>query len=172
MNLAALPLDQERIRAFCKKNYRILFLGLLGLVLLIWPTAKQSEAEPVIAETAEEVFSLDAFEQKLEKLLSEIEGVGTVRVMLTLDCGTELVYAADEHTVLRVDSDGSSQETDRTLVTDSGGALEKKQIYPRFSGAVVVCDGAERASVKWMVLSAVSAVTGLSTDRIGVLPRK
>ena len=46
------------------------------------------------------------------------------------------------------------------------------RIYPKFSGAIVVCDGADKASVKLMVLSAVSAATGLSSEKISVLPGK
>ena len=40
---------------------------------------------------------------------------------------------------------------------------------PTFRGAVVACEGADRAEIRLYVTEAVMAVTGLSSDRICVL---
>ena len=50
--------------------------------------------------------------------------------------------------------------------------VEEKRIYPAFSGAIVVSDGAGKSSVELMIIRAVAAVTGLPTDKISVLPGK
>lgn len=41
--------------------------------------------------------------------------------------------------------------------------------YPRFVGALIVCEGGDRADVQLNVTQAVSALTGLSSDRITVV---
>ena len=43
-----------------------------------------------------------------------------------------------------------------------------RQVYPTYRGALVVCQGGDRADVKLAVTEAVSALTGLSSDRVTV----
>jgi len=43
---------------------------------------------------------------------------------------------------------------------------------PTYLGAVIVCQGADSASVRLAIVSAVGSVTGLSTDKITVLKMK
>ena len=176
MRIRELFANREKLLAFCKKNKWILLTGALGLVMLCLPVGGGTEVPPVIAETEEEVFSAEAFEQRLEAILSEIDGAGRVRVMLTLGSSTETVYATDlaEHERIRESETEHEREESIVFGAQSGStaAVERVRIYPKFSGAVVVCDGADKASVKLMVLSAVSAATGLSSEKISVLPGK
>ena len=164
--------EYEKLLAFCKKNKWLLLVGACGLLLLLCSGTNGGETPAVIAETAEEVFSTEALESRLEAILAEIDGAGRVHVLLTLESGTETVYATDITEHIR---DGTAErEESLVLRAQNGGtaAVERKLVYPKFTGAVVVCDGADQASVKWMVLSAVSAATGLSSDKISVLPRR
>lgn len=41
--------------------------------------------------------------------------------------------------------------------------------YPRFVGALIVCEGGDCADVQLKVTQAVSALTGLSSERISVV---
>ena len=43
---------------------------------------------------------------------------------------------------------------------------------PTYLGAVIVCQGADSASVRLAIVEAVGSVTGLSTDKITVLKMK
>ena len=103
MSIRELFVGREKLLAFCQKNKWILLTVTLGLLLLCLPVGGKTESPPVIAETKEEVFSLEAFEQRLGAILSEIDGAGRVHVMLTLGSGTETVYATDhiEHSRVR-----------------------------------------------------------------------
>ena len=47
-----------------------------------------------------------------------------------------------------------------------------KTKYPVYKGAVVVCEGADHASVKLNIVQAVSSLTGLGSDKITVLKMK
>ena len=176
MTIRELFAGREKLLAFCKKNKWILLTGALGLLLLCLPVGGKTETPPVIAETEEEVFSAEAFEQRLETILSEIDGAGRVRVMLTLGSSTETVYASDVTEHNRTRGDESERQLEESIVfsaqSGSTAAVERVRIYPKFSGAIVVCDGADKASVKLMVISAVSAATGLSSEKISVLPGK
>ena len=55
--------------------------------------------------------------------------------------------------------DGGDRE--ETVVTQTA--------YPTYRGALVVCQGGDRADVKLAVTAAVSALTGLSSDRVTVV---
>lgn len=54
-----------------------------------------------------------------------------------------------------------------TLRTDREGV-----VYPRYQGALIVCDGAGDAKTQMAVLEAVTALTGLRSDAVTVLKRK
>lgn len=54
------------------------------------------------------------------------------------------------------------------VLSRSEGVGEAKVIISE-NGVVVVCEGAEKAFVKYNILNAVRAYTGFSTDRITVL---
>jgi stage III sporulation protein AG len=43
------------------------------------------------------------------------------------------------------------------------------QTYPAYQGAVIVCQGADNSAVRLAVSEAVSALTGLSSDKISIL---
>ena len=45
-------------------------------------------------------------------------------------------------------------------------------VYPQFQGALIVSEGADNAAVRWNIVSAVSSLTGLGTDKITVVKMK
>ena len=47
-----------------------------------------------------------------------------------------------------------------------------QQRYPLYQGAVVVCQGAGKASVRLAVTEAIAALTGLTSDKISVVKWK
>ena len=47
--------------------------------------------------------------------------------------------------------------------------LTLKQVYPAYQGAVVVCQGGDKAAVRLAITEAVAALTGLSSDKISVV---
>ena len=59
-----------------------------------------------------------------------------------------------------------------TVVLGNGTSAEvvvTHSRYPRFVGALIVCEGGDRADVQLKVTQAVSALTGLSSERISVV---
>ena len=99
-----------------------------------------------------------------------LPGAGQVSVMLTLETGERVEYQTD----VQASSDGAqSSESRKTVILSEGSSYDKAAVaattYPRFQGALIVCEGADSAAVRLRLLEAVSAVTGLSTDRITVV---
>ena len=154
------------------EKYKFVLLVLLaGILLLVLPLPGGGGAEELPGETAAAgaEFDLDALERRMEAALSRIEGAGEVSVVLTLRSGTRQVLAQDVSSA-RSQED---QEEDRTTVVVSAGsgreeAVALHQIYPQFKGALVVCAGGDDPAVQLKLVEAVSALTGLGSDKISI----
>ena len=105
----------------------------------------------------------------LEEILGKIDGVGRVSVMLTQSAGEITIYQQNS------DQSLDTLREDTVIITgenreDQG--LVRQVIPPKFQGAVIVCQGGDRAVVQLAVVEAVCALTGLSSDKITVLKMK
>ena len=124
----------------------------------------------------------DNLEEKLEKILSKMEGVGKVSVMITYTQGNEVIPMQNEtiktSTIEEEDSDGGKRETMQTdksteIVYSSDNVPEARTVInPIVKGAVVIAEGASNASVKTNIVSAVEAITGLATYKVQVFEMK
>ena len=134
------------------------------------PAADAAPAEDTALDNTS--FSLAENEKRLASILSQIEGAGRVEVMLTVTGSTERVIAEDVSRTETRQQDSLERTEDReTVVLGSGSdqnVVELKLNYPKYTGAVVVADGAGSAQVRLEIVSAVSAATGLASDRISV----
>lgn len=149
--------------ALGKYGYVLLVIA-VGAALLLWPGG--GEQETVLAEESETYFDLEKFETKLEQALSRIEGAGEVSVVLTLESDGRQVLAQDR------DTDGAGGGTSTTVTVGRGSGTEEvvplQTFTPDFRGALVICPGAGEAQVRLRLTEAVSAVTGLGSDRISI----
>lgn len=145
-------------------RYGILIL-LLGIGLMLLPSGgRDMQGDPEIRQ--EEATSIS---ESLEQILGQIEGVGRVKVMLTQSAGEITIYQED------TDHSADTVREDTVLVTGESRqemGLVRQVIPPKYQGAVVVCQGGDRAAVRLAIVDAVAAVTGLTSDRITVLKMK
>ena len=159
-------LPKQRINALLAKyKYPILTL-LVGLALMLLPSGQEAQPQEPPAETAPIV---DDLETKLEAILSQIDGAGQVRVLLTEEKGRELLYQTDSE----VRSDSRSDDT--VLIEDASNTesgLVRQTLEPKYRGAVILCQGADSPGVKLAIVEAVRCVTGLGADVISVLKMK
>ena len=153
----------RKIREFLVKYRYALLVLLVGLVLMLLPTGSVPQTKQT--ETESSPSKVQDITQELTEILASIQGVGKVQVMLTVEEGEKTVYQYDEKT--------SGKDT--VIITD-GNREESGLVYQvisrKYRGAVVVCQGADSASVRLSVIEAVAKVTGLGTDRISVLKMK
>lgn len=156
------------------KKYRLAALVvLLGVVLMLLPTGGKAQISGDGGETLWETFSLEETEKRMAEVLGAIDGVGRVRIMLTLRAGSTLRLAEDSSLS---DSSGQTKQEKQVLTVNRGSGRQEvvvtQQLYPTYQGAVVVCEGAGSSSVRLAVVNAVSVLTGLSSDRISVVKWK
>ena len=125
-------------------------------------------------ETTEET----DLEERLENILSKMEGVGKVNVMITYTKGSEIVPMKNEtakiSTTQETDSDGGTRvieekDTSKEIIYTNGSEIETQTVInPVVKGAIIIAEGASNASVKTNIVSAVEAITGLATYKVQV----
>ena len=163
-----LPRSREALEQLWKKYRLVLLIVLAGLLLMLLPGGSDQETEEVRQER--ETFSLVESERRMEAILSRFEGTGKLQLMLTLKSGSQLYLAEDTDE----SADGEEVQVQRETVTLHRGSgyedvVVTRQIYPMYQGALVVCQGADKAAVRLAVIEAVAALTGLSSDKITVV---
>ena len=124
-----------------KKIALIIILVSLGLMLVALSSLGSSEAEDSsgLSEYKEEL------EKRLEKLCSEVDGVGRCTVMVTFSRGEENTYKGSR-------------------------LVESKP--PEVLWVTVVCDGGESAAVKARLSQMLCALFNIGANRVAVLPSK
>ena len=149
-----------------KKYKFVLLVVLVGIILMLLPVSSQTkETEENKSQIPQESFDLAAMEQRMEEVLGKIDGVGKLRLMLTLQSGTRLTLAED--------TQRDQDRTQREIVTLNRGSGNQEivitnRFYPVYQGAVVVCQGADSSAVRLAITETVQALTGLPSDRIRV----
>ena len=160
------------------KNYYFMLIGLMGIMLLISGGEIISKKENTIQQ---DIF-LQEYKIKTEKELADfletIEGVGEVKVIISLESGQENIYAQEEKAVNntkkenRTDdyADSSTYENEYVIIKNTGEeqALIEKTMQPVVQGVAVSCSGADDISVVLAVTNSVSVVLDVPTHRICV----
>lgn len=166
-------MDIGKIKSWLYRYRYPLIVALVGVVLLLLPsrsTATETPSAQVQTSTEEAQTDMAAL---LAEILGQIDGVGKVQVLLSISVGETTIYQSDEDSTV---SDGTSTLRKETvIITDSSKnqqALVSQIIPEQYLGAIVVCEGADNASVKWAVVEAVSKATGLGANQISVLKMK
>lgn len=120
-------------------------------------------------------------ETRLEEILSQIQGVGEVKVLLNYSESSEVVAMYNETSrtsnTEETDTEGGRrtiQETDTQkdiIYQEDDGQktpITQKIVQPKIEGAIITAKGANQANVKTNIIQAVEAVTGLATHKIQV----
>lgn len=145
----------SKISAILKNKYALLALA-AGLILLLWSPGGQKEEEQP-EEIAAPQFSVKEEEQRLQSQLSRVRGAGQVSVLLSVQSSVSRELAESEEGALVVSENGRER------------VVELYYVNPEYRGAVIVCEGAGSAEVRLRILEAVSAFTGLMSDKISIM---
>lgn len=160
----------KKAKELAGKYKYVLLILMLGIFLMSLPEGK---TEPAQLEIPDQEPAAYGTAEELEAILSQIAGVGKVRVMLTEAAGSETIYQTDEDRSASSDSESLRVET--VIISDSDrseSGLVRTVVPPIFLGAIIVCQGGDSPAVRLSVVEAVSNVTGIGTDRITVLKMK
>ena len=169
-------MDIRKLSEMCPqwlKKYRYpIVIVLVGLVLITVSgrsnTVQNADAPPITSQVQQPDMA-----DRLADILSQISGVGKVKVMLTVSVGETTKYHSDED--ISTTENGTTIRKETIIVSGDNRteqALITQILPPQYRGAVIVCQGGDRASVQLAVTEAVSKVTGLGADQISVLKMK
>ena len=149
-----------------KYKYAAVIL-LVGVGFLVLPQKSQSKpTTEILKYDNTQIFDTN----QLVEILQSIEGAGKVKVLLSIASGERTIYQMDTDVNISGENNSTKQET--VVVTDAQRAeagLINQVNPPTYLGAIVVCEGADSASVRFAVTQAVAKITGLRTDNICVL---
>lgn len=120
-------------------------------------------------------------EKRLEEILSNINGVGSVKVFINYSETSETVamYNENRKTSATEETDTSGgirkiEETDsqkEIVYQENDGNKEpivQKIVQPKIEGAIITAKGASNINIKTSIIQAVEAATGLATHKIQV----
>lgn len=142
----------------------------------------------VVSNAAEGMTESDAeeyaayLEEKLEEVLSRMEGVGKVKVMITLSDNGEAIVEKDttdfSNSVKETDSNGGSKDTferkiqsETIQVEDESGTYPYvgKKVLPTIEGILVVAEGGGNAGVVAQISKAALALFPIEAHKIIVV---
>lgn len=148
-------------------------VGVLMIILILVSDFKGEDKKGFendvkdISFTTSELYA-DETEKRLCETITEIEGVGKAKVMLTITSTEEYVYAESVKS-------GASQTENSYVIIDKGSqkeALVKKINNPAISGVVIVCEGGDDPKVCERIYNAVSTALNIPTNKIYVAEMK
>lgn len=162
---------KEKQSIFIKKYKYVILIVVIGIILMVIPTQTGSEEKTTTVEnTAKTIQENPA--KELSDILSQIKGVGKVKVYLTTQEGEKTVYQTN------TDHSGGESNASRmeTVIISDKNRNETGMVVqinpPVYRGVIIVCQGGDDPVVQYAVISAVSKVTGLGSNRISVLKMK
>lgn len=172
----------ERINGFLKgikaskidpKKGLVLLAAVVGIILIVissFGSDKKHEAEE--STKADSGFSEEEYgaklETKIEEMVSSLYGAGRSKVIITLDCDYETVYARDGS---YSKNDLSSDEESEYIIIDSDereDGLVLKTVTPKVRGVAVLCEGGNNPVVVQSIIDMLSALLDIGTSNISV----
>ncbi|HEX6971591.1 MAG TPA: hypothetical protein VF234_05180 [Limnochordia bacterium] len=175
----------------------LILLGLAGVLLMLFggrdsappepetPTATPAAIGPSVAPPDVADYA-DELERELTLTLTLMTGVGNVKVLITLERGAELLFAGDREEERQSTVEGSGSSARRTTqervtqriltLPDEQGRAQRPLVQaerkPAVRGVLIVAEGAEDPSVRWMITQAAQTVLDVPANRVLVVPRR
>ncbi len=161
---------KNKIKNLKKADYLIVILAGVLILIIAVPTdgKKEQESRKTGLEESEEPdweTYAGRMEEQLEKLLSQMEGVGKVKVMITLEdqgqhiLDKDIAKSADDYEEVTVILDMGDEEA--PYVT--------REETPRIKGVFVVAEGGGNAKIVNDISEAVMALFDLEIHKIKIV---
>lgn len=126
-------------------------------------------------------YGSNELEQRLEIILSKIQGVGDVKVFINYSQSSETVAMYNENSKTSVteetDTSGGVRKIEETDIDKEivyqeldgeKAPIIQKTVEPKIEGAIITAKGASNTAIKTNIIQAVEAATGLATHKIQV----
>lgn len=162
----------------------IVIIGILGIAFIflsgLFDSGKGTADAGAVKEIPTEEY-VEKLEKRIHSIVTNIDGVGTAKVMITLENTVEYVYESEKKETTDLSKDYQDGETEKEqarndyersviLVDGKNGreALLKTTVEPKVKGVVVVCRGGENVAVEKRVVDAVTTALAISSNRVCV----
>lgn len=148
--------------------------------------AESENMKEVIKDEGEgkEVYN-DSIDKQLERILSNINGVGDVDVMITYETSTEVVPALNvtksQQTTEEKDKQGGSRRIKQENVSENvvtvndkdykNSPIVIKEIKPTIRGVIVVAEGSSNPEVKNQLIDAVTTIFQIKSHKVKIYER-
>lgn len=158
-----------------KKILLILMLGIC-LIVLSLPAASKTTKNQTTKKVKEES-STDTYvkkqEDRLVKALKQVEGVGKVKVMITVKSSKEAVVNKDSpYEESTNEKEKTVKEDEETILIEEDGKKVPyviKEIEPEVEGVVVVAEGGGNDIINQNIVEAVTVLFHISSYKVKVL---
>lgn len=152
-----------------KKAMIILIIGLTGMLLIMFSGTGNDDKKQKISDEESNIYSEYELSLKIEELIESIEGAGKCKAMISYICYEETVYARNENESRRENSE--KNYSGEYIIIDTGDketGLVIKTVLPEIKGIAVVCTGGDNPIVRERIISTLSALFNISSNRISV----
>lgn len=179
------------------KKISIVISFAAGVLMLILSNTMFGEREDSIVDipimqaqtqTEERVLEMSyesMLERRLENALSQVHGVGQVKVIVRLRTGREIIIAEDytleESMTQETDSTGGNRTVESTrrqrtnIIISNNGVNEPliiQEIQPELEGILIIAEGGDDIVIKDMLIRASESLLGIPKHKIQVLRMK
>lgn len=158
----------EKIKNNKKIYYAVACILSVLLILFVFggssfdKTSKKNETTDAVS------VYVSGLENRLQKILSEVGGVGKVSVAVKVESGTETVLAMKT----TVTETSAGKETVETPILVNGKTVVLKELYPKVSGVLIVAEGANNFSTLRKIQQATISFLGVELNKIEILTMK
>jgi stage III sporulation protein AG len=126
---------------------------------------------------------IEEMENKLEKILKKVSGIGQVEVMITLKASKEQVTLKDspytQESLNEVDGEGGSRtdssvkrEESTVLITAEDGSLGPyiiQELEPDVEGVVVIAEGGDNIDIQLDIMEAAEVLFNVPAHKVKVM---
>jgi len=147
-----------------KPEYLIMISAAIIVLVLFFSTAFSSKKTSESSDVNDYVQML---ETKLSDRLSELDGAGKVKVIISVKSGMKNEIATERQV-----SGIGGEKTTETPVLISGKPLILGEIYPEICGVIIMAKGAADIKVKLSLITAAQTFLDVDSSKIQVLPMR
>lgn len=163
----------------------LVLLGVIGMGMifcseLVSSSDSESREDTSTPLCRQEMESSEGYvrnlEQRLQEMISQIDGVGECSVMVTLKESSRSVFASEDKISQEQGEGRSDHSSEKKLVLleDENGVgypVVETTLSPQIKGVMVVCKGAKSAKVCQQVTEAVTTVLGIRSIQVCISPK-
>jgi stage III sporulation protein AG len=165
-----------------KVFFKIIVTFFLGIVFLVLskPNKKinKNNNKNILSDNAENIILNnyhyeEILERKLENLLTEVSGVGKIKVMITLANSKEIVIAQDvnTHEIYKNDDVREIRHETKKILLENKVPVILKEIEPIIQGVLIAAQGADDINIKNELIKSTQALLNVEAHKIRILKK-